>query len=157
LVKIKVIAVGKTKEDWIKEGLQHYQKLLKRYAKVNLVEIKEERVAVSPSTKSILEKATDKILGLLSKSSLCIALDVKGACNNSEVFSNFFKENLNQGYNEFTFVIGGPLGLSPKVLDVCPLRLSLSPMTFTHEMSRVILLEQIYRAFSIIQGSKYHK
>lgn len=157
MVKINVIVVGKTKENWIKEGIQHYRQLLKRYTEVKLVEIKEEKASVSPSAKSIIEKEADKILDSLNKSSLCIALDVKGECNNSEVFANYFRSNLNQGYNEFTFVIGGPLGLSPRVLSVCPFKLSLSPMTFTHEMSRVILLEQIYRAFSIIQGSKYHK
>jgi 23S rRNA (pseudouridine1915-N3)-methyltransferase len=157
LVKIKVIAVGRTKEDWIKEGIQHYLKLLKRYVEVNLVEIKEEKVIPSFSTKSVLEKEAGKILDILKQSSLCITLDVKGVYKSSEDFADFFEINLNRGYKEFTFILGGPLGISPKVWKVCPVRLSLSPMTFTHEMSRVILLEQIYRAFSIIHGSKYHK
>lgn len=157
MIKIKVIVVGKTKEGWIKEGIQHYLRLLKRYAEVTLVEIKEEKVIVSRGAKVNSEKDTKKILGWLHESSLCIALDVTGVCDNSEVFANFLQSHLNQGYHKFTFVIGGPLGLSPRVLGACPFRLSLSPMTFTHEMSRVILLEQIYRAFSIIQGAKYHK
>ncbi|MFH1336588.1 MAG: 23S rRNA (pseudouridine(1915)-N(3))-methyltransferase RlmH, partial [Candidatus Zixiibacteriota bacterium] len=140
MVKIKVIAVGKTKEDWIKEGIQHYLKLLKRYAEVNLVEIKEEKVTSSFSTKSALEKEAGRILDRLKQTDWCIALDVKGEYRSSEDFANFFEINLNQGYKEFTFIIGGPLGISPKVLESCPVRLSLSPMTFTHEMSRVILL-----------------
>jgi 23S rRNA (pseudouridine1915-N3)-methyltransferase len=157
LVKIKLILIGKTKEAWIKEGIRHYLKLLKRYTDVELVEIREEKVSVSASAKSIKEKEADKILGLLKKSCLCIELDVKGAYKSSADFADFFKINLNRGYGEFTFIIGGPLGLSPKIEKACPFKLSLSPMTFTHEMSRLILLEQIYRAFSIIQGSPYHK
>jgi len=88
---------------------------------------------------------------------LCIALDVKGASKSSESFAQFFEENLNRGYHELTFILGGALGLSQRVLDACSIKLSLSQMTFTHEMSRVILLEQIYRAFSILKRTKYHK
>jgi 23S rRNA (pseudouridine1915-N3)-methyltransferase len=157
LVKIKLIVVGKTKEVWIGEGIRHYLKLLKRYAEVDLVEIKEEKASLATGTKSIQEKEADKILKLVKESCLCVTLDVKGTYRSSEDFANFFKINLNRGHQEFTFVIGGPLGLSPKVGRACPFKLSLSPMTLTHEMSRVVLLEQIYRALSIIHGSKYHK
>jgi 23S rRNA (pseudouridine1915-N3)-methyltransferase len=157
LVKIKLIVVGKTKEVWIGEGIRHYLKLLKRYAEVDVVEIKEDKASLSAITKSIQQKQADKILSRLKKPCVCVTLDVKGIDRNSKEFADFFKVNLNQGHQEFVFVIGGPLGLPPKVQRACPLKLSLSPMTFTHEMSRVILLEQIYRAFSIIHGSKYHK
>jgi 23S rRNA (pseudouridine1915-N3)-methyltransferase len=84
-------------------------------------------------------------------------LDVKGDNKRSEDLAKFFEMGLNRGENSFTFVIGGASGLSPKVINACPIKLSLSQMTFTHEMSRIILLEQIYRAFSIIRGTKYHK
>lgn len=157
MVKIRVIAAGKTKEDWIKQAILHYLKLLKRYAEVELVEIKTDKVTASLSTKFVLEKEAKKILVLLRSSDLNILLDVKGKCKSSEEFAGFFKSNLKQGYNEFTFILGGPLGVSPKIRETCPVKLSLSPMTFTHEMSRIILLEQIYRAFSILQGTKYHK
>lgn len=157
MIKIKVIAVGKTKEDWIKEGMVHYQRLLKKYVELKLVEIKEEKITRSKETKTILEDEAEKILNSLRKSRLLIALDVKGKSLNSESFANFFEKNLNRGYDEFAFILGGPLGLSQKVLDFCPIKLSLSPMTFTHEISRIILLEQIYRAFSILKRTKYHK
>jgi len=157
LVNIKVIAVGKTKESWIKEAILHYQKLLKKHAELQMVEIKEEKVTKSRGTKHILDAEAERILRHLEKSSLCIALDVKGKSLNSEDFARFLEENLNRAYNEFVFILGGTLGLSRRVLDACPVILSLSQMTFTHEMSRVILLEQIYRAFSIISGAKYHK
>jgi 23S rRNA (pseudouridine1915-N3)-methyltransferase len=157
LIKIKVIAVGKTKEGWIKEGILHYQKLLKKYAELKWVEIKEKKITVSKEAESILQDEAEKMLNTTSRSSLCIALDVKGESKSSESFANFFGENLNRGQSEFTFILGGALGLSRKVLDACQFKLSLSPMTFTHQMSRVILLEQIYRALSILKGTKYHK
>jgi 23S rRNA (pseudouridine1915-N3)-methyltransferase len=157
LISIKVIAVGKTKEGWIKEGILHYQKFLKRYAELKLVEIKEERITGSKEVKAILEAEAEKTLSWMGKSSLCIALDVKGENKSSESFARFFEEKFNRGYNEFIFILGGALGVSRKILDACPIKLSLSRMTFTHEMSRVILLEQIYRALSILKGTKYHK
>lgn len=157
MVKIRIIAVGKTKENWIKQAVLHYLKLLKRYVEVELVEIKTDKIKTSLSIKSVLEKEAKKILVLLKPSDLNVLFDVKGKYRSSEEFADFFENNLKRGYNEFTFLLGGPLGVSPKIRETCSVKLSLSPMTFTHEMSRVILLEQIYRAFSILQGSKYHR
>jgi 23S rRNA (pseudouridine1915-N3)-methyltransferase len=157
LIKIVIITVGKTKEEWIKEGILHYQKFLKKYAELKWVEIREAKIIRSREAKFILEEEAEKILSSVGKSSLCIALDVKGENKNSETFARFFEENLNRGQSEFTFILGGALGLSRKVLEACQFKLSLSQMTFTHEMSRLILLEQIYRALSILKGTKYHK
>jgi len=159
LVKIKVIAVGKTKESWIEEGILHYHKLLKKYAELQMVEIKQEKVAKSRDAKHILDAEAERILRYMDieKSSLCISLDVKGKNLSSENFARLLEENLSRGYSQFVFILGGALGLSRKILDACPIKLSFSQMTFTHEMSRVILLQQIYRAFSIIRGAKYHK
>ncbi len=163
MVKIKVVAVGKTKEGWIKEGILYYQKLLKKYVELELVEIKEEKITRSRETITVLDAEAERILRYLKKSSyvdpsdLCIALDAKGKSLSSEDFAKLLEENLSRGYSEFVFILGGALGLSPKVLDACQIKLSLSKMTFTHEMSRLIFLEQIYRAFSILKGTKYHK
>ncbi len=157
MVRIKVIAVGKTKESWIKEGILHYQKLLKKYVELKLVEIREEKITKSKGIQIILDAEAEKILRYIGKPSLCISLDVKGEILSSESFARLLKENLNRGYSEFVFILGDALGLSRKILDACPIKLSFSQMTFTHEMSRVILLQQIYRAFSIIRGAKYHK
>jgi 23S rRNA (pseudouridine1915-N3)-methyltransferase len=157
LVKIKIISVGKTKESWIKEGVSHYQKLLKRYAELQLIEIKEEKVTKSRAAEDILDAEAERILKHLDTTSLSIALEHKGEKLSSEEFAVWLGEKLSLGRGEFTFVLGGALGLSPKVQSACSFRLSLSRMTFTHEMSLLILLEQIYRAFSILKGSKYHK
>jgi 23S rRNA (pseudouridine1915-N3)-methyltransferase len=163
LIRIKVIAIGKSKENWIKEGTLHYKKLLKKYVDLELLEIKEERIIKSKEIQALLDAEAERILKCLEKSgsmkfpNLLIGLDVEGENLSSESLARLLNEKLNKGYNEFTFILGGATGLSRKVLDVCPLKLSLSQMTFTHEMSKLILLEQIYRAFSILKGAKYHK
>ncbi|MGB7062054.1 MAG: 23S rRNA (pseudouridine(1915)-N(3))-methyltransferase RlmH [Candidatus Zixiibacteriota bacterium] len=157
MVKIKIISVGKTKESWIKEGISHYQKLLKRYAELQLVEIKEEKITKSRAAEDILDAEAERILKHIDTTSLTIALEQKGEKLSSEGFAGLLGKKLSLGRGEFTFILGGALGLSPRVLSSCSFRLSLSEMTFTHEMSLVILLEQIYRAFSILKGTKYHK
>lgn len=157
LVNIKLIVVGKTKENWIREGIEHYQKLLKKYVDLKIIELKEEKITKSKDEKIILDLEEERIRKYLEQDALRIALDVSGEKFTSEEFAKFFERSLNHGYSNFTLVVGGALGLSKKILDVCPLRLSLSQMTFTHELSRIIILEQIYRAFSILHGTKYHK
>jgi 23S rRNA (pseudouridine1915-N3)-methyltransferase len=157
LVKVKLIVVGKTKEDWIKEGIKHYQTLLKKYVDLEIIEIKEEKITKAKNEKIILDSEGERIAKHLEKNALCIVLDVKGKEFSSEKFANFLKESLNCGHNHFIFILGGALGVSEKILEVCPVKLSLSQMTFTHEISRIIILEQIYRAFSILAGTKYHK
>jgi 23S rRNA (pseudouridine1915-N3)-methyltransferase len=157
VVKIKVISVGKTKESWIKEGISHYQKLLKRYAELQLIEIKEEKITKSNAAADILDAEAQRILKTIDTSTSSVALDRMGKNMSSEQLAAWLGERLSLGQGEFTFVIGGALGLAPKVRRACSLRLSLSAMTFAHEMSLVILLEQIYRAFSILKGTEYHK
>lgn len=157
------MVVGKAKEEWIKQGLLHYGKLLKRDAQVEFVEIKEEKIIKSRGTDAILENEAERIFKYMNESNpagsttLYIALDKEGKQLSSEGLALFFKEKLNQRYGEFVFVLGGALGLAPRILEVCQMILSLSQLTFTHEMSRIILLEQIYRAFSILKGTDYHK
>jgi len=157
LVKIKLIAAGKTKEDWIKEGIKHYQKLLKKYADLEIIEIKEEKITKSKDEKAILNSEGKAISKYLKKDFLWIALDACGDEFTSKRFAKFIEKNLICGHNGFIFIVGGAFGLSEKILEACPVKLSLSKMTFTHEISRIIILEQIYRAFSILAGTKYHK
>jgi len=157
LTKIKLIVVGKTKEDWIKQGIKHYYKLLKKYAEIELVEVKEEKITKSKDEKSILDSEGKTISKYLKKDALWIALDAGEDEFTSVEFAEFFEKGLNRGHNHFIFILGGTLGLSQKILEACPVKLSLSRMTFTHEISRIIILEQIYRAFSILAGTKYHK
>jgi len=157
LVKIKLIVVGKTKEDWIKEGIKHYRKLLAKYVALEIIEIKEEKITKSNDKKTILYSEGKKISKYLKKDALWIALDVGGDEFTSGEFAKLFEKSLNCGQNHFIFILGGALGISEKILQICPVKLSLSRMTFTHEICRIIILEQIYRAFSILTGTKYHK
>jgi 23S rRNA (pseudouridine1915-N3)-methyltransferase len=149
--------VGKTKEPWIIEGMKHYQKMLSKFAELELINIKDEKITQHSSEKIVLEKEGERVLKYLDKKGFSFVLDQKGKMFSTEEIAGLFKEKMNQGYNDFVFMTGGALGLSPEVLNSTDFRLSLSRMTFPHQLVRLILLEQVYRAFSIIEGRKYHK
>jgi 23S rRNA (pseudouridine1915-N3)-methyltransferase len=139
MYKIKIITIGKTKEKWLDDALEEY---LKRLKPIALVEI-------------VLAKDDPQLVQMASKEPLVICLDPVGKSLTSELFSTFLIENLQKGGSRLAFVIGGADGL-PASLKTQP-ALSLSPLTFTHQMARLILVEQLYRAFEINRGSPYHK
>ena len=159
-MQIRVIAVGRIKEKYLQDGIAEYVKRLRPYAKVQIVEIAEEKrlASATPSIERIaLEKEGDRILAAVPEGSFLIALDVKGLSWSSEELAASFREWELSGQNQLVFVIGGDLGLSPAVLARSDLRPSLSKMTFTHPMARLLLVEQVYRAFRIMRGEPYHK
>jgi len=159
-MQIRVIAVGRIKEKYLQDGIAEYEKRLRPYAKVQIVEISEEKrpASATPSVERIaLEKEGDRILAAVPEGSFLIALDVKGISWSSEELAASFREWELSGQNPLTFVIGGDLGLSPAVIARSDLRLSLSKMTFTHPLVRLLLVEQVYRAFRIKRGEPYHK
>lgn len=137
MIKIRVLSIGKNKEDWLDSALADYTERLKRTAKIEWLFVE---------TNADLEK---KVEGHT------IALDPQGKLCTSEQFSDFLIKEVEKGGSRLTFIIGGPEGLPPS-LKKLPL-ISLSPLTFTHQMARLILIEQIYRAFEIDRGSPYHK
>jgi 23S rRNA (pseudouridine1915-N3)-methyltransferase len=157
LIKLKFIFVGKTKEPWIAEGLEHYRKMLQKFAGLEFLTVKDEKVTGHWSEEMVLEKEGKRVLESQNKNSLSIVLDSKGKMISTEELAKFFKEKMNQGRNDFVFVTGSTLGLSSEVINSADFRLSLSRMTFPHQLVRLILLEQVFRAFSIIGGRKYHK
>lgn len=157
MIKLKFIFVGKTKEPWIAEGIEHYKKMLSKFAELEFITVKDEKVTEHSSEKIVLEKEEERILKSLSKNSFSLVLDSKGRMLSTEELAELFKEKMNQGYNDFIFVTGSSLGLSAEVMNSANFRLSLSKMTFPHQLVRLILLEQVYRAFSIIKGGRYHK
>jgi 23S rRNA (pseudouridine1915-N3)-methyltransferase len=157
LIKLKFIFVGKTKEPWIAEGIEHYQKMLSKFAELEFITVKDEKVTEHSSEKIILEKEGERVLKSLDENSFSFVLDSKGKTLSTEELAELFKEKMNQGYNDFIFVTGSSLGLSAEVMNSVNFRLSLSKMTFPHQLVRLILLEQVYRAFSIIKGGRYHK
>ena len=159
-MQVNIIAVGKIKEKYLQLGILEYEKRLRPYVKLNIVEIAEEKRVgqISPSDQKRIKEAEGlRILGSIPEDSFVIVLDVGGIHWSSEALAEAFRKWEITGKNQIAFVIGGNLGLSPTVLSRSDLRLSLSTMTFTHPMARLLLLEQVYRAFRILRGEPYHK
>lgn len=157
MIKINIVAVGKVKENYFSDGINEYLKRISRYAKVSVCEVKEEnftRGETDGDRQKIIEAEGENILKKLSGK--VIALCVEGEKLSSEKFSSYLK-NLFDGGEEVTFVIGGSYGLSKKVKDSADKKLSFSDMTFPHTIARLVLTEQIYRAFTIINNATYHK
>ena len=158
-MKIRIVAVGKLKEKYLREGVAEYEKRLAPFASVELLETREEYMAENPSEaqrQQTLAKEGERLLRLVPEKSLLIVLDVKGKLLSSEALAKELAGLALQGRSDLTFLIGGAFGLSPAVRDRADLRISFSPMTFTHQMVRLLLYEQIYRAFKINRGEKYH-
>lgn len=155
-MNVTIIHVGDLKEDYYAEAVKEYEKRLCRFCRVKNVEIKEEKLPDKPSDgaiKAALEAEGKKITDAMPERSYKIALCVEGKQLSSEELAAVI-ENAKK---DITFIIGSSHGLSEQVKSVCDLRLSVSKMTFPHRLMRVILAEQIYRAFSINAGSSYHK
>lgn len=158
-MKINLIAVGKSNSDFLEPALAEFKKRLSRYCDLNIIEVEAEKLPKNPSAKDIENLQAlegERILNKLAERSYVFALDVKG----KPMTSNGFAKSLNnlklRGYSSFAFLIGGATGLSDFVLEQADYRISLSHMTFTHQMVRLILLEQIYRAFKINNNEPYH-
>lgn len=158
-MKIRIVAVGKLKEKYLREGVAEYEKRLAPFASVELLETREEYMAENPSEaqrQQTLAKEGERLLRLVPERSFLIVLDVKGKLLSSEALAKELASRALQGQSDLTFLIGGAFGLSPAVRERADLRISFSPMTFTHQMVRLLLYEQIYRAFKINRGEKYH-
>jgi 23S rRNA (pseudouridine1915-N3)-methyltransferase len=159
-MQILIIAVSKIKEKYLQEGIAEYQKRLRPYIKMHILEIAEEKRVgpLTPSDKKRIKEAEGmRILGAIPHDSFVIVLDVNGVHWSSETFAENLQRYEIAGRNSLSIIIGGDLGLSEAVIARSNLRLSLSLMTFTHQMIRLVLLEQIYRACKINHGEPYHK
>jgi len=158
-MKITVISVGKIKEKYLKEAIEEYSKRLSRYSKLDIIEVKDEHAPDNLSEKDIeiiKGKEGERILSKL-KDSFLIALAIEGKQLSSDDLAKKIKEIQTYNASHITFVIGGSLGLSKEVLQKANFKLSFSNMTFPHQLMKVILLEQIYRAFRINNNEPYHK
>lgn len=159
-MNITLITVGKLKEQYWRDAVAEYSKRLSRYAKLDIVELPDEQTPdhASPALEAqILDREGSRILKALPQSSYLIALAIEGKAFDSIAFSRQLANLSLSGVSHLTFIIGGSLGLSPAVLKRVDLKLSFSKMTFPHQLMRVILLEQIYRAFRIQNHEPYHK
>lgn len=159
MLNINIICVGKIKEKYLQDAINEYSKRLSKYCKLNITELPDEKIPdkVNNSlSEQIKEKECNKILEHIKKDSYVIALNVAEKQLSSEDFSKKI-EDISMINSNITFIIGGSLGLTKKLLDNCNFKLSFSKMTFPHQLFRVFLLEQIYRAFKISNGENYHK
>ena len=157
---LQIIAVGKIKEKYLREGIAEYEKRLRPYVNLQILELAEEKRHTSSSIsaeKAAMEKEGERILAAISQGSFIIALIIKGTAWSSVELAEFFRQRELARKNQITFVIGGDLGLSTAVLSQSDMRLSLSNLTFTHPIARLLLLEQVYRACRINSGEPYHK
>lgn len=159
-MNISTICVGKLKEKYLKQAIDEYSKRLSRYCKLEVIEVPDEKTPDNASEKEellIKEKEGLNILKHIKDNMFVVTLDLKGKMLSSEELAGFIKESGVKGNSNIAFIIGGSLGLSKAVLDRADFSLCFSKMTFPHQLMRVILLEQIYRGFRIINGEPYHK
>ncbi|NUJ16625.1 23S rRNA (pseudouridine(1915)-N(3))-methyltransferase RlmH [Bacillus glycinifermentans] len=159
-MNISIVAIGKLKEKYLKQGIDEYIKRLSAYAKVDIIELPDEKTPENLSDqdmKIVKDKEGDRILSKISPDAHVIALAIEGKMKSSEELADNMDRLATYGKSKVTFVIGGSLGLSDAVLKRADEKLSFSRMTFPHQLMRLILLEQVYRAFRINRGEPYHK
>lgn len=159
-MKIKVVTVGKLKEKYLKDGITEYSKRISRFAKLEMIELADEKTpdrASESENQKILEIEGQRILSKVGDRDFVIALAIEGKTFSSEEFSKNLEEASIKGFSTLTFIIGGSLGLSSSVKNRANLSVSFGRLTLPHQLMRLVLAEQIYRAFTIQQGSPYHK
>ena len=159
-LSITIICVGKLKERFYAEAADEFLKRLSRYTKVDIAELPDEKApeTLSEAAREQVKNAEGKrILSRLKDVDMLIALDMRGKVMSSEGFAQLLDEQMTRGRSHICFAVGGSLGHSAKVLTRADMVLSFGEMTFSHQLFRIMLLEQIYRAFRIINGEPYHK
>lgn len=154
-MKLQIVCAGKIKEKWLNDGIAEYVKRLSKYTSVEIIEVPDAPDSIPEA--QALDQEGKKILSKIKDSSYVIVLDLHGKELSSEEWSKHVICGYEKGGAELVLVIGGSNGLSPELVARANERLCLSPMTFTHQMTRLIILEQVYRAFKIHYREKYHK
>ncbi len=159
MMSVNIICVGKLKESYLREGCAEYAKRLGAYCRVNIIEVAEERASDNPKETEIaqiLQREGERIIAKIPKGSEVVPLCIEGKEYSSPDFSSMI-EKISLNASSISFIIGGSFGLSDEVKALGKTKLSFGKMTLPHQLARMVLLEQIYRAFSISNNSKYHK
>ena len=156
-MKIKIIALGKIKEKFLKDGIDEFLKRLTPYASVDIIELLPIEIRDENLIQKALEQEGERILANIKNDSFLITMEILGKQLSSEDFAQKINEISMSGISELVFVIGSSCGLSPIVSNRANFKLSFSKMTFLHQFARLLLVEQIYRAFKILKGETYHK
>ena len=158
-MKFTFLTIGKIKEKWMRQGIEEYLKRLSPMAKVEILSPDEEKMPENPSPalkEKVMEKEGDKLLKYLKDEDFLILLDLKGKPVTSEGLAEILQKKMVAGPSHFFFMIGGPYGNGENIRKRADLKISISAMTFTHQMARLILAEQVYRAMKIIRHEPYH-
>ena len=156
-MKIKIIALGKIKEKFLKDGIEEFLKRLRPYTSVEIVELQPIEIKDENLISKVLDEEAERILANIKQDSYVITLEILGKQLSSEEFASKIEEITNSGMAELVFVIGSSCGISSKVSQRANFKLSISKMTFLHQFARLLLVEQIYRAFKILKNETYHK
>ena len=156
-MKIKIIALGKIKERFLKDGIDEFMKRLTSYASIEIVELLPIEIKDDALIDRVLDQEAEKILSYIKPDSYLITLEIQGKQLSSEDFAKKISEITVSGINELVFVIGSSYGIGKAVSARANFKLSISKMTFLHQFARLLLIEQIYRAFKILKKETYHK
>ena len=156
MLKIQIVAIGKDKDAWVSEGIEHYTKLLGRYCRMTILSLPSPKQSKALSPLEIKRLEADRLRPYLEEG-MSIALSDRGKQHDSHTFAKFLSTLQTKSGGQVTILIGGPYGLDDSILDKATHRLSLSPLTFSHQVVRLVLLEQLYRGFSILHNTDYHK
>lgn len=155
-MKIKIIVIGKTGKNFLEEGEREYLQRLRHYIKLDILELADIKNVKNKSIEQIKQEEGQLLLKSIEKGSPVILLDEKGKELSSIKFSKWLQNKMNSGHKMITFVVGGAYGFSEEVYSVATEKLSLSQMTFSHQMIRMLFYEQLYRAFTILRNEPYH-
>lgn len=159
-MRIIILCVGKIKEKFLKMGIEEYLKRLSKYIRLDIIEVNDEKTSENLSAVEeniIKNKEAQRMLAHIKNDYYIVSLAIDGKQMSSEQFSSFIQSNMTNSIKTLVFIIGGSIGLSDEILNISDYKLSFSDMTFPHQMMRMILLEQIYRAYRIINNEPYHK
>lgn len=160
MLNVTILAVGKIKEKFLSDAIDEYSKRLGRYCRLEIIRVKDDPTPDNPTDKErdiVLKREGERLIEKIPKGAYIIPLCVEGKQKASEEFAKIMSEIPSSGKSEVVFIIGGSMGLWNRIKDMADLKLSFSKMTFPHQLMCVILLEQLYRAFNISGGGKYHK
>ncbi|MGA7829200.1 MAG: 23S rRNA (pseudouridine(1915)-N(3))-methyltransferase RlmH [Geobacteraceae bacterium] len=152
-MRLKVLWVGKTQQEWVRNGIEEYASRIRRYLPLEIGEAREEKGAAEEVMR---ERECARLTKLLPKNGRLVLLDEKGTLMNSPEFADFLGKNRDAAVPELVFAVGGAYGFSQEFRSRADAMIALSPMTFTHQMVRVFLLEQVYRGFTILNREPYH-
>lgn len=160
MLNVTILAVGKIKEKFLSDAIDEYSKRLGRYCRLEIIRVKDDPTPDNPTDKErdiVLKREGERLIEKIPKGAYIIPLCIEGKQKSSEEFAKTMSDIPSGGKSEVVFIIGGSMGLWDRIKDMADIKLSFSKMTFPHQLMCVVLLEQLYRAFNISGGGKYHK